>query len=86
MTEVNTLKDIQKLIAALPPYITVHGEGGPTFTVCMLMTDPMIMPDNVSGTCNDCGRTVQMRPGTKALTHPIVCEECVLARIEGGNA
>lgn len=82
------MKDIQKLIAALPPFLTIKGDtdNGPTITVCMLMSDPMVMPDNVSGTCNDCGRTVQMRPGTKALTHPIVCMECVPARLKGGTA
>ena len=81
-------KDIKKLIAALPPYLAVDDgkDGEATFTVCTLMTDPMIMPDNVSGTRNDCGRTVQMRSGTKTFTHPIVCMECLPARIEGGNA
>lgn len=75
-----------------PDYIDLTGgEIDPgSGMVCMLLSDPLIKPDNVTGVCNDCGRAVQLRPGSMAaaMEHKMIllCLECVPARTTGGTA
>jgi hypothetical protein len=48
--------------------------------VCMRITDPLIMPDNLIGTCQNCGWKIQFRP--PAPDGVRLCFECVEAIME----
>jgi hypothetical protein len=43
--------------------------------VCVRVTDPLLLPDNVTGACVSCGAAVQFRPSTPADTLKL-CNVC----------
>jgi len=48
----------------------------PTILLCMRLTQPLLMPDNELGLCDECGEAVQFRPhAPKHLRR--MCWECV---------
>ena len=49
--------------------------------ICRLITDPLIMRDNLVGTCSKCFRMIQFRPHVPK-TPPKVCDECAMPIIK----
>lgn len=49
--------------------------------VCRLATTPLILPDNLTGTCAKCFRMVQFRPHNPKGV-PMICDECVPREIK----
>jgi hypothetical protein len=49
------------------------------FVICRLVTDPLLMPDNLVGTCK-CFRMIQFRPHVPKLPKKIcdVCAEVII--------
>jgi hypothetical protein len=45
--------------------------------VCVRLTQPLIMPDNVIGLCAECGEAIQHRPHVPKQPRKI-CMECAL--------
>ena len=43
--------------------------------VCCVITDPLILPDNLVGHCSTCYRRIQFRPNVPKTPRK-VCEEC----------
>lgn len=43
--------------------------------VCMYITEPLLLPDNLTGTCVECGKGVQYRPDAPQGDH--VCFSCM---------
>ena len=50
--------------------------------VCVRVTVPLILPDNLLGRCDACGAPVQFRPVAVDVA-PKICVECVPAWAEG---
>jgi hypothetical protein len=48
--------------------------------VCARITTPLMLPDNATGKCSDCGHGVQFRP--HAPDGRRLCQECALAIID----
>lgn len=77
----------------IPPLVSVDTETGEVewldavpdgvpFVVVMPLSVPLILPDNLVGTCDVCGRAVQFRPGSAPAPFKI-CAPCVPAFAEG---
>jgi hypothetical protein len=51
--------------------------------ICMRLTSPLMMPDNVIGVCSQCGEAIQHRPHVPRTPLKICCE-CLgpLAKVE----
>ena len=43
--------------------------------ICCLITNPLILPDNLVGHCSTCYRRIQFRPNVPKTPRK-VCEEC----------
>ena len=65
-----------------------YSQEKPDFVVCMLKGEVLILPDNATGQCNDCGRGIQFRPHVLRdfPAIPRICVECAVARATGGRA
>lgn len=48
--------------------------------VCHLVTDPLMMPDNLVAVCRMCPRLIQFRPHAPKRP-PKVCDECATAEM-----
>jgi hypothetical protein len=51
-----------------------HNDGD--VVVCMRLTAPLILPDNIIGICAECGCKVQLRPHVPKILR-VVCVACV---------
>jgi len=51
--------------------------------ICMKLSVPLILPDNVLGTCAACGCGIQFRPVGERANIVKVCIECAPGFIEG---
>lgn len=51
------------------------------YVVCSRISDPLLMPDNVIGTCCKCGNQIQHRPHIPTGP-PTVCVPCILPEME----
>jgi hypothetical protein len=55
------------------------------FIVVMPLSDPLIMPDNLTGNCAGCTQAVQFRPDIPA-GFPVVCAPCAMQwAVESGT-
>ena len=52
--------------------------------ICMEITVPLLVPDNMIGTCASCGKGLQFRPIAEPAMK--VCMECAPDLIEGSAA
>ncbi len=52
--------------------------------ICRRVTEPLILADNLVGTCANCGHAVQFRPHAPK-SPPRVCDECYAAALQQHN-
>jgi hypothetical protein len=51
--------------------------------VCLLRSDPLVLPDNAIAPCNECGATIQFRPYLIGSGAKMCCTFCVLRMVRG---
>jgi hypothetical protein len=79
-----TPDELAKLGIALPSLPQARpGKGD--IIVAVLVTEPLLMPDNACGPCADCAAPLQYRPYHRGTEAAILCSPCALRRLESAS-
>ena len=88
MSKSKSYDDWVKLIGDHPEVFEVVTPGDAEdvdAVICRLITDPLLMPDNLTGTCSKCFRMIQFRPHAPSRP-PKICDECILPEVRKSMA